>query len=345
MSQLAGRWSQVHEVHLITWATPETDRYRVPPGVNRVGLDMLRPSRGLLGGVAANIQRVRRLRSVLHWLAPDFVLSFSDQMNIVALEASRRLDVPVWIAEHSDPAKQRLSRLWEMWRRRAYPNCDGCVVLTEAIAAYVTRWIPSSRVRVIPIAIDAPSTIPQQPQDLPLKTLLFVGRLCHEKGVDRLLSAWAQVHDQLDDWQLVIAGDGPLRPALEQQAGTMKRVRFAGWIQDPWSLYASADIFVLPSRYEGFPVALLEAMSVGVAPVATRCSQAIEQLLTHEKCLLDVRLSDVAHEQPQDLAAGLLELANNESLRMQIGQAAKRVAANYSWERIGPLWDAILPES
>ena len=135
LARLAERWSTAgHEVHLITWSAVATDQISVPPAVQRHGLDLVRSSANLWQGLWANVRRIRALRRKLRELQPDFVLSFCDQMNISTLQAARGLRLPVWIAEHSDPSRQRLSRAWEWWRGRTYPRCTGCVALTSEIA-------------------------------------------------------------------------------------------------------------------------------------------------------------------------------------------------------------------
>ncbi len=342
MSQLANRWADQYDLHLVTWAAADTDQYALSPRVKRYGLDLMGSSRNKLHGLWANWNRVRRLRLALRDIAPDLVLSFSDQMNIVSLAATRPLRLPTWIAEHSDPQKQQLSFLWEAWRRRVYPRCTGCVVLTDEFADAMSRWIRRERIRVIPPAIDPPEPSPRiagvserEPMKGP-STLLFVGRLSPEKGVDILLRSWQQIASKLPDWQLLIAGDGPLRGQLRQQAEGNPSVRFLGWTDNPWPLYAAADLFVLPSRYEGFPVALLEAMSQRVACVATECSGAIRQL-TREHLSLET----VPVESPHDLAATILDLAARPDKRSQLGAVARQTAAQYLWKNVGPRWDSI----
>jgi GalNAc-alpha-(1->4)-GalNAc-alpha-(1->3)-diNAcBac-PP-undecaprenol alpha-1,4-N-acetyl-D-galactosaminyltransferase len=340
MSQLAARWSSDHDVHLVTWSSVESDLYVLPPEVSRHGLELQFPSWGILGGLRANWLRVQHMRRKLREISPDFLLSFSDQMNIVALEAARPLGKPVWISEHSDPAKQRLSRLWEAWRARSYPTCTGCVALTHGIAAYMEeRWITAPRMRVIPPAIDPPT--PEATGSLPRerrgKNFLFVGRLSREKGVDLLVKAWKRIAVELPDWELIIAGDGEQKAALQELAVDTPSIRFCGWSSNPWAFYAQADGFVLPSRYEGFPVALLEAMSQGVPAIATRCSSAIDELTLEKRSLMTIPMDSV-----EALVLAMREFASNASLRQAIGRAGRDVAANYTWTKIGPMWDALL---
>lgn len=342
MTQLANRWCQQgHEIHLTTWSTVETDRYGLNSNVHRYGLDLMRQSRGPVDGLLANLTRIRRLRGHLKSIKPSFILSFADQMNILALEASRRLQVPIWISEHSDPSKQRLSSLWEYWRARSYPRCSGCVVLTTTIAAYMRRWV-SSDIVVIPPAIDPPSIpeLKEHGDSSGLRQFLYVGRLSLEKGPDLLLQAWARVVEQLAEWEMVIVGDGPMREAMQRDAQSLHRVRCLGWKKDIWPFYQNASAFVLPSRYEGFPIALLEAMSQGVPSITTRCTSAIDALTEQGEL---TGLATVAPGDVEALANAMLKTASaNPSDRVSAGRGLQKTARRYLWDQIGPQWDTLL---
>ena len=334
MSQLATRWSLAgHDVYLVTWATADSDQYTVPAQVVRHGLGLLAESQNRVRGLVANLRRVRKLRGTLRSIQPDLIVSFCDQMNIVTLQAARGLGVPVVISEHSNPAKQKLGRLWETWRGRTYPNCSACVVLTDEIARYMQRWIPSDRMCVIPAAIAPPERFEKLPRED--NVVLAVGRLSREKGFDLLIDAWRQIHQQLPGWQLHIAGAGAEQAALAARAKDLPSVQLLGWTADPWPLYQRATMFVLPSRYEGFPVALVEALSQGCPAIATRCTEATQ-------CPpLSTALRLVDPECSKQLAAAIVQLAVDANLRKRLSSSAVEVSSRFLWENIGPMWDRL----
>lgn len=339
MADLASYWSEQHYLDLVTWSTVDTDTYKVPSSVRRHGLGLMKTSRNSVSGLFANLRRVRVLRATLNRLKPDLILSFSDQMNIVALQAARPLRIPIWISEHSNPERQRLGFLWEKWRKSIYPSCTGCVVLNQDIAGVMSRFVPKEKIRVIPNAVVEPrrSAVKREPGT---QTVLFVGRLSPEKRVDLLIAAWLEVCRQLPEWRLVIVGDGAERERLQKLTQGESSVAWLGWCSDPGEYYATADLFVLPSEYEGFPVALLEAMSYGVASVATRCSSTIEELNATGESVRAIAVGS-----KQDLAGSILELARDAGSRSRLATQARETAKKYQWERIGPLWDAILPQN
>jgi GalNAc-alpha-(1->4)-GalNAc-alpha-(1->3)-diNAcBac-PP-undecaprenol alpha-1,4-N-acetyl-D-galactosaminyltransferase len=337
MSQLAARWAAAgHEIHLVTWSTSETDQYSVPSEVQRHGLDLLGESSSVWRALWANVGRVRTLRRTLRQIQPDLVLSFCDQMNVVALQAAGKLSIPVVICEHSNPAKQRLSRVWEAWRSRTYPRCRSCVVLTDEIADYMQRWIASERLLVIPAAVEPPTAAPAVLRSE--STVLAVGRLSHEKGFDLLIEAWRQVHPRLPGWQLCIAGVGSQQQALAERARDLPTVQLLGWIQNTWPLYQQATLFVLPSRYEGFPIALIEALSQGCPAIATRCTAATEcPPLSASLHLVDI-------ESVEQLAEAIEQVAKNPVRRAQLAASGVRASEDFHWQKIGNLWDRLLIE-
>lgn len=361
LARLADRWSAAgHELHVITWSAADTDAIPLTSSVRRHGLELTGSSGNLWQAIRANMRRVRVLRQKLRELRPDLVLSFCDQMNICTLQAARGLNLPVWIAERSDPSRQRLSPLWEWWRRRTYPGCTGGIAQTDEIAQHLSQWIPLSRLEVIPNAVDpvayrassqtSSNGPPSSPTDASTngdspngdspQVVLSVGRLSPEKGIDQLLQAWQRAHLQMPGWELWIVGDGSQRASLEARAADLPRVHFAGWQAEPAQFYRTSQIFVLPSRYEGFPNALLEAMSYGLACMSTSCSQAIEELSRDGRAVQVV--SATAASVAEQLADGLIELSANAARRRQLGAAAHHVSLDYSWSRIGPLWDRLL---
>ena len=142
----------------------------------------------------------------------------------------------------------------------------------------------------------------------------------------------------MPNWHLTIVGDGPLRADLELQAKGLPRIAFAGWQQDPGFYYRSADLFVLASDYEGFPVSLLEALWYGVPCVSTECSSALNQLNTYGPAVIAVPRRESAM-----LAEAISVLAGDETKRAEMSATARRVALDYQWSEIGKKWDAILP--
>lgn len=127
-----------------------------------------------------------------------------------------------------------------------------------------------------PIDVAEVERLAVEPAILPgAPALLAVGRLSHQKGFDLLLQAFARLVPAAPAAHLTIVGSGPDELALRRTAGELgigDRVTLRGFVQNPYPLMRAADLYVLSSRYEGFPNVLLEALACGTPVVATACS-------------------------------------------------------------------------
>jgi len=163
--------------------------------------------------------------------------------------------------------------------------------------------------------------------------LLSVGRLVHQKAHEFLIAATPSVLQEFPDAKVGICGDGFLRPQLEaqiQSLGLQKSVMLLGKFDNVTKFLAAADLFVLPSRWEGLPIALLEAMSVGLPVIATRVEGVDEVVVDREHGLL-VPVGDVSA-----LSDAILQLLREPQLRRKIGMAAKqRLLESYSIDHMG----------
>ncbi len=215
--------------------------------------------------------------------------------------------------------------LHRVWRRAA-----AVVANSEGLRALARRFDARVPIRVIPNGVDASRFSPPSQRAWAPPHLLFVGRVVYQKGLDVLLQALVMVPDP-PLWHLTIAGDGPHRLALEalvSRLGLQKYVTFAGW-QPPERIpdfYRRANLFVFPSRDEGMPNAVLEAMASGLPVIAT-CIAGNEELITPEVGVLTPK------DDPRSLAEALDVLLRDAALRQRMGEAARqRALEHFTWE-------------
>lgn len=345
VSRLAARG---HQVTLITLDDGAKDRHAVSAVVARVHLDSGPQATGRIARLLAARRRLVGLRRAIRQTAPDVVLSFCDATNVSTLLATFGLAVPVVVSERSDPAAQPLSSGKAWLRRRLYRRAAEVVVLTPAAARTVASW--SSRPPVtIPSAVDPP---PAETGRAAIasdgvaadrtgrKTIIGVGRLEPEKGFDQLLEAFARLACDFPDWDLEIHGDGSQRESLGESCdrrGLSERVRWPGWTTPIWPALRAADLFVLPSRYEGFPSALLEAMAVGLACVATDCPSGPRAIIRDS---LDGIL--VTPDDPAALAAAMGRCMADADERSRLGEQARDVVRRFGWNRMVEAYEEVL---
>jgi glycosyltransferase involved in cell wall biosynthesis len=175
--------------------------------------------------------------------------------------------------------------------RLLYRHADGVICQTQSMAEDQTQelGVPKNRLAVLPNPVDvveirASIGLNSAPYTTsgPGPHLLAVGRLAREKGFDLLLRALVSVRREFPQASLLIAGAGPEEAALKAECHALRldeAVRFAGAIDHPWTLFPAATLFVLSSRHEGMPNALLEAAAAGLPIVALPASGGLVDLL------------------------------------------------------------------
>lgn len=323
---IAARGLRAH-ILTISRVGPE---YDVPTGVVRSSL-MDKRDTG-----RHRIRTVMRYRAFLREVKPMAVLSFGPAANVASVLAARPLGVRVAISERTAPERHRLGIGARSLRPLVYPKASALVLQTESLRAWGTRLMRENPVHVIPNAVESASFIDTSHRNT---TVLSVGRLHPQKGHDLLIHALADAGQALDDWQLEILGDGPERSDLQHRVrslGLGDRVVLRGNVDDVQSAYEQAGMFVLASRYEGFPNALLEAMATGTPAIATDCLHGPNELIDH---LQNGML--VPPEDPRELGLAMETLASDPGLRSRLGRAAHLRAAEFGPDAITDRWLAV----
>ena len=297
--------------------------------------------------VWTSLWRFWALRKAIRDFSPDVVVSFLTHVNVVAIIAAMGMDVPVIVSERSYPPLLPLNWFWSLMRRLTYSMASCVVVQTGIVREWIEKYCPGSRVKVIPnpvawpLSLDKPIVEPQAWVAQDRKLLLSVGRLGPEKGFDLLLDALASVVKDFPDWDLVILGEGPEREALEAKRvalGLAGRVFMPGRAGNVGAWYERADLYVMTSRYEGFPNTLLEAMAYGLPVVSFDCEAGPRDIIRHEVNGLLV----APGKGDEGLAAALRCLMRNDALLSRMGEAACEVRERFSMETVKEFWAEVL---
>jgi glycosyltransferase involved in cell wall biosynthesis len=187
-----------------------------------------------------------------------------------------------------------------------------------------------------------PNPLPMMPETVSPrteKTVVSIGRLSHQKGLDILLDAWAEATRQMPGWTLKLYGAGELEQSLKKQAtelGLDDSVEWAGQTRDVVGALHGASVFVQSSRGEGFPLALLEAMACGVPCVAFDCAPGVHEIVQDGVDGLLARPGNTP-----ELARQLVRLMQNQELRDRMGDLARENVQRYSPESITQRWEEL----
>ena len=251
-----------------------------------------------------------------------------------------------WALESEQEEAGKLSIFLKRWiEKRVYRRCDRFIVLSKAFGNILHQeyQVPWSKIHVIPGGVNIarfPSNLSRQqaraqlnwPQD---RVILFTPRrLVHRMGLDKLLAALARIKTRITDVWLAIAGRGPLRAALEQQAtelGLNDHVRFLGFLPDDQLplAYQAADLCVMPSQtLEGFGLVLLESLACGTPALCTPIGGMPEVLAPLSPHLVTSSPDEVAiAERLEALLTGKISMPSRADCR-------NYASTHFSWQKI-----------
>lgn len=239
-------------------------------------------------------------------------------------------------SRHYNVVKKLFAKIWMMDLVCKLRKLDRLVVLTEKSMA---SWPELTNVVVIrdPLPFHVESK-----NSLLSKRVITIGRYVYQKGYDLLLQAWAEIEKQFPDWQLSVYGMGDQKEYRRQMSELgldPVRCQLNGPINDVSKEYLTSSIFVLPSRFEGFGLVVIEAMSCGVPVVAFNCPMGPDEIITNGEDGYLVPIGDV-HE----LACKLQKLMKDDSLRMKFSERAYSNASKYRMEEIASQWTKLFSQ-
>lgn len=238
--------------------------------------------------------------------------------------------------ERPDDAVTKYGKFEKIYLNRLY---DYVTVLTQADKDVIGNQLKHVTVLPNPLALTPAKEMPYKK-----KIILATGRLdaWHYKGFDILIKAWAMIANKAEGWKLQIAGDSKkeglkfLQDLCEEYDVT-NSVDFWGYQSDILPFYQDASIFVLSSRYEGFGLVLIEAMSQGCACVACDYKGRQKEIITSNEQGLTCEPENV-----EELSKAILCLVQNENKRKEIGENAIARSHDFSIDRIMDKWERII---
>ena len=254
-----------------------------------------------------------------HFIIPTGVVSYLKRRKIPYIITSHGSDVPNYNPDRFGLQHKLLKPLWN----KIVKNAACITTPTDYLKNLILDNCNYDKIKVIPNGINPGEFIPKKKE----KKILVVSRLFERKGVQYVIKAM----NDINDYKLVICGDGPYKEQLEKQISKLNNnnIHLLGYVSDERLKYEyeSSSIFVLPSSAESFGIVLLEAMASGCAIITTNATGCPE--VVGNAALL------VRPKNSEDIRRALIELINNGKLRSELGiRARKRVEEKFTWEKI-----------
>lgn len=226
-----------------------------------------------------------------------------------------------------------ISNMWMKELTNKVKKLDAFVTLTHEDAE---QWSELTNIHVIPNPVNE---LPNKYSDCINKQVIAVGRLCEQKGFDILLNSWSIVVDKHPDWTLKIYGDGEMREMLTarvDELGIKNNCILEHFSTDIYEKYRQSSIFVLSSRFEGFGLVLVEAMSCGIPVVSFSCPCGPRDIISINK---DGLLVESGNE--KELAEKISWLIEHDEDRIEMGKNAINKSKKYDIDIIGKQWESL----
>jgi GalNAc-alpha-(1->4)-GalNAc-alpha-(1->3)-diNAcBac-PP-undecaprenol alpha-1,4-N-acetyl-D-galactosaminyltransferase len=285
---------------------------------------------------------VRALRSILVRLDAPLVVSMGTEINVLTLVAAKGLGLRVVISERGDARAMHMHWLWGGLTARLYGRAHLVTANSRAMVSYMRGFVAADNLSFVPnpLWVERGHGIDRDYDNPTAPFVLSVARLVPEKAPDVLLEAFALVAKEFRECRLALVGEGVLETTLRAQAarlGIAEQIDWCGLVKDPLPHYNIARLFVLPSRIEGTPNALLEAMGCGVPVIVSDGTPGLLEVVEHGVTGLVVPVDDAVA-----LAAALRLMLSDASLRRRLGLAARERVREYELSRSLASWEAAL---
>jgi glycosyltransferase involved in cell wall biosynthesis len=328
-----------HDVALMTWDKPDARSFfPLDEKIvwHKIGLgDFLKKAT-----LSTRLQRARAVRRIVRAFKPDVIVGFQDGMFMASRLYTAGMGVPVVAAERNAPSRFDFIRNGR-YRHLVFQAMRFAKAITIQCESYRSDYPPYLRSKIVTIpnpvkpvqAFADPCGKPGAP-----KTLLSVGRLSYQKNMDALIAAFASLSGRFPDWNLLIVGEGEDRPKLEQAIrahGLQARIRLPGASASMTDHFKDAQLFCLPSRWEGFPNALAEAMAHGLPAAGFAGCAGVNELIEHgvTGMLAAGPLTGAS------LESSLAALMQDDAARKRMGDAGRSIADNFAPSTIFDKWE------
>ncbi len=230
-------------------------------------LGKTKESKTFFHSIFYNIKRIIALRNVIKKNPNAHILSFLCSTNVITILAKVGLRNKLIICERNDMEHQNIKIIWHVLRKIFYRFANKITTNTKKNYNILQSYTKKNKIFFIPNHV-LPKKIPNKN---PKKIILSVGRLHPQKGFPELIKAYSLSKAYLKNWKLVIVGKGPEKKNLKILVTNLKlknKIYFQGFV-NPYYWYNRSSLFVLASRFEGAPNALLEAMSMRLPVIIT----------------------------------------------------------------------------
>jgi glycosyltransferase involved in cell wall biosynthesis len=336
---------EAYDITIITFSATK-HFYTIPEGVSLIELELGRSAPTILHTVYNTLLRIQKLRKTILNLQPDVVLSLLPINDVLTSLALFATGIPHVISTRVYPSKYSEQKAVTLLKKILYPRATKIVSVSSGVDSYY-NWLHSSKRTVINnIPTDLSQLESSRPDNLLIQGrqyIISMGRFVPEKNFELLVDAFSKVAEEFTNWDLIIIGDGALKPVLEQKAKSLdlsNRIHFPGRLANPFGVMKNADLFVFSSNFEGVPNVLLEAMSCQLPIITTDYFGEPRDIVENEVTGLIVPRDDA-----EALAVSMQRVMADDTLRQQLTEQGNLFVRNIDSQKIIKQWDTVFREA
>ncbi|MDC6405687.1 MULTISPECIES: glycosyltransferase family 4 protein [Maribacter] len=342
LSTLANSLIGKYQISIITFTNtppfyPLDSKIEVFPCKEKIS-----PSNNILEALKTNYQLYLRIREICKEISPDILVAFMTTANVLGTLAAKSFGVPIIISERNNPNMDYTPFFWKIMKRITYPNANKLIVQTELIKNFYSTWIKESKIAILPNPISSIHIDYRKKYSLKRENIILsVGRLSFQKGQDVAIKSFASLNPP--NWKLHIIGEGPDRQKLNdliQELKMQDKIILLGRRKNISEYYLKSKIFVFPSRFEGFPNALIEAMYFGLACISANCPTGPSELIKHGDNGFLFETDNV-----EEISGLLSLLIEKEGVLSKIGDKAYNSLDHLEEENVVSKWKALIDDN
>lgn len=336
---LANEWVKTAKISIITFDTGTTF-FKLNPAISIFPLNSTATTGGAFSPMLNVLNRYKRLPRAIKKIGPDVIIPFMDTSIMWAFFSRAIIKVPMIMVFQITPSHATMSPALFPLRKKLYSRAEGAVVLTaDTIPVFKRLKIDlPAKIFVIPNALNADIILENPParEDV----ILGLGRLADQKQFDKLIRMYNKL--QPTHWKLWIVGEGEKREELEtliRHYGLQDKVTLWGAQKNVNEFYGKAKIFAMTSAYEGFCVALCEAMANGCASVSFDCEVGpSDSIANNENGLL------IENQNEDEFLSGISYLMENPAERERIAENGRRIIDKLNIQTIVHKWNSAVDD-
>ena len=312
----------------------EKVEYDVSDGIDRVIADITEEE--ITGSRLLNLyRRIKKLRNIFKQIHPEHIVSFIGKNNLMAIAASRGLRIPVTVSVRSDPKREYPGRANRILVPVLFGMAEGIVLQTTQAKEYFNHRIGKKAV-ILPNPLNYRFIKPFYDGER-RKEIVWVGRMDDNKNPKLLVDAFSEICKDYPEWKVIFYGDGDNAEQIKKFCDRQNlggQIVFAGKVDHVEEKIDQSSIYVLTSKIEGMPNALMEAMALGIAPIATDCPcGGPAQLIQNRENGILIPVDD-----KQALKQALRELMEDTTLRQKISVKAYEILEKVHPDVVNKQW-------